>query len=361
MPKPFSILQVLLREWFSAFVWWVNSASAFLLSLFGQSSRERNQTSIAQDAWSGWWKSLGATSTFNDLLEREGHLSPTNAATITSNHSPFHRRATTPPPEAAEQRQNWLRKLFSLQRRKVDMQVEAATTLPPLIKQPPGQDNKLFNLPAGEYTRLMCDPLSCAVEAAPHTHTSLSSHPPQYPLHPGFAVSETSARSRGLLEDLRMASEVAVSGVFNSMRRALGAMLLLGPSAPAVAETNGNVARAPSATLPSRGSSNLSHQGSAAGGGAGEAWESLHVCTASDVILRAGYPLEEYAVETSDGYILQLQRIPRHGGSGGRPACASCGASGGKAREASGAWAAIRACKRAFDFLHNVYMIERCM
>ncbi len=34
--------------------------------------------------------------------------------------------------------------------------------------------------------------------------------------------------------------------------------------------------------------------------------------TAADVILQAGYELEEHTVTTSDGYIMQMQRIPRH-------------------------------------------------
>lgn len=45
----------------------------------------------------------------------------------------------------------------------------------------------------------------------------------------------------------------------------------------------------------------------------GKAWEDLHVFTASDAILRAGYPLEEHSVTTSDGYVLQMHRIPRRG------------------------------------------------
>ncbi|EFN54341.1 hypothetical protein CHLNCDRAFT_24871 [Chlorella variabilis] len=47
----------------------------------------------------------------------------------------------------------------------------------------------------------------------------------------------------------------------------------------------------------------------------GRHWEEdLSVWTASDVILREGYPLEQHSVTTSDGYVLQMHRIPRHGG-----------------------------------------------
>ncbi|KAI7841938.1 hypothetical protein COHA_004465 [Chlorella ohadii] len=46
----------------------------------------------------------------------------------------------------------------------------------------------------------------------------------------------------------------------------------------------------------------------------GRHWEEdLSVWTASDVILREGYPLEQHSVTTPDGYVLQVQRIPRHG------------------------------------------------
>ena len=40
-------------------------------------------------------------------------------------------------------------------------------------------------------------------------------------------------------------------------------------------------------------------------------WKRLHTYTASDAILRAGYPLEEHSVTTDDGYVLQMHRIPR--------------------------------------------------
>ena len=44
--------------------------------------------------------------------------------------------------------------------------------------------------------------------------------------------------------------------------------------------------------------------------------ESLrNINTAGDVIRAAGYPLEEHTVTTSDGYIQQMERIPRHGES----------------------------------------------
>lgn len=44
------------------------------------------------------------------------------------------------------------------------------------------------------------------------------------------------------------------------------------------------------------------------------AYETLHgVWTAKDVIQSAGYPMEPHIVTTSDGYIMQMERIPRRG------------------------------------------------
>ena len=37
------------------------------------------------------------------------------------------------------------------------------------------------------------------------------------------------------------------------------------------------------------------------------------ISCASDVVRLAGYPLEQYQVVTSDGYVIQMERIPRHG------------------------------------------------
>jgi hypothetical protein len=43
-------------------------------------------------------------------------------------------------------------------------------------------------------------------------------------------------------------------------------------------------------------------------------WDALQsVATAGDVISQAGYPLEEHTVTTSDGYVLQMERLPRRG------------------------------------------------
>jgi len=40
---------------------------------------------------------------------------------------------------------------------------------------------------------------------------------------------------------------------------------------------------------------------------------------AGDAILAAGYPLQTHTVVTSDGYILEMERIPRPGGATFQP------------------------------------------
>jgi len=102
------------------------------------------------------------------------------------------------------------------------------------------------------------------------------------------------------------------------------------PSAPAAA------AAAPAAAAPSSASLLATHPGTTPGGAT--RWEELardrprgarvlrrsssasqaaellsEVRTAGDVVVAAGYPLEEHTVTTSDGYVLTMQRIPRRG------------------------------------------------
>ena len=37
------------------------------------------------------------------------------------------------------------------------------------------------------------------------------------------------------------------------------------------------------------------------------------ITSAADIIRLAGYPVEEHTVTTADGYILLMERMPRHG------------------------------------------------
>jgi Partial alpha/beta-hydrolase lipase region len=54
------------------------------------------------------------------------------------------------------------------------------------------------------------------------------------------------------------------------------------------------------------------------------AYETLHgVWTAKDVIQSAGYPMEPHIVTTSDGYIMQMERIPRRGAPPAQGLCIS--------------------------------------
>jgi hypothetical protein len=171
--------------------------------------------------------------------------------------------------------------------------------------------------------------------------------------------------SRGLLEEWRLGCEVAVGRTFGAARRFLHRLLWLdeGGSGSSSGRCSGSRAGSPAdllerrmrrSTPPPQRLATVSEEAAAAGEvaaaatssavttGAGAAaahvgaaaarrpgrkriplrnmlrsgrhWEEdLSVWTASDVILREGYPLEQHSVTTPDGYVLQVQRIPRHG------------------------------------------------
>mmetsp|Transcript_9140 Transcript_9140/g.18126 ORF Transcript_9140/g.18126 Transcript_9140/m.18126 type:complete len:568 (-) Transcript_9140:626-2329(-) len=91
--------------------------------------------------------------------------------------------------------------------------------------------------------------------------------------------------SRGLLEDLRFTLEVFVSRVFGGVRRSIRWIFRLEEEH-----------RLHSVSLAKRRL---------------RKWKRLYNFTASDAILKAGYPLEECYVTTEDGYVLQMHRIPR--------------------------------------------------
>ncbi len=150
----------------------------------------------------------------------------------------------------------------------------------------------------------------------------------------GFAVSERMDR-RGLGESLWLSVELAIESIFTAFRSAVTAMLFL-RSTPRGATTPQSETTAATAELDTYGGGDeddvfdsvnkrKERKRRAAAAAAATAptdaglrrtrsfgsWEDMGVWTASDVILQAGYPLEEHVVTTSDGYILTMQRIPR--------------------------------------------------
>lgn len=90
----------------------------------------------------------------------------------------------------------------------------------------------------------------------------------------GDAIGHTG--NRGLFEDTRLAAELAVTIAFEHVRSILQ-----------VASVSNQVLTE----------------------------ENRNEWTAGDVIVACGYPLEEYRVITMDGYVLEMQRIPRRGAS----------------------------------------------
>lgn len=109
---------------------------------------------------------------------------------------------------------------------------------------------------------------------------------------PGTLLASASPR-RGLIEDARLGAEVGIGRAFEWVKACVRAVLFM------------ERPEAESGTPRRRSGRRRSGP---------KAWEGLHVFTASDAILRAGYPLEEHSVTTSDGYVLQMHRIPRRGG-----------------------------------------------
>jgi lysosomal acid lipase/cholesteryl ester hydrolase len=119
----------------------------------------------------------------------------------------------------------------------------------------------------------------------------------------GYAVAERLHR-RGLAERARVGVEVAIETVFDAIRAAVRAALRLRPRPPpagllAGAGEDWARARRPSGAHGLRRAQSFG------------SWEDAGAWTASDVILQAGYPLEEHVVTTSDGYVLSMQRLPR--------------------------------------------------
>ncbi|KAK9810060.1 hypothetical protein WJX72_004140 [[Myrmecia] bisecta] len=131
----------------------------------------------------------------------------------------------------------------------------------------------------------------------------------------GWAVSE-GAQQRGVMEDVRLGCELAVTAGFDSIRWLIRKLLLMPqgqqphrprplPQQQAAATDKASLSKdADSHTGPRR-----MHRSSSTG----SQEDSQEVVTAGSLIRQAGYPLEEHTIITKDGYILRMERIPRHG------------------------------------------------
>ncbi len=106
----------------------------------------------------------------------------------------------------------------------------------------------------------------------------------------GWAAAEGDIRS-GVLEDIKLYTELLVDAMFGMVRRALALvrrLLLLKPPKGAMRPHRSW-----------RGGRRRSM--------------GPHEWTTAEIIRAAGYPVEVHDVCTPDGYLLQVIRIPRHG------------------------------------------------
>ncbi|CAM8924112.1 unnamed protein product [Rhodiola kirilowii] len=130
-------------------------------------------------------------------------------------------------------------------------------------------------------------------------------------------IQRTTDRRRGVIEDLQVATEIIIEAIFDVFHKA--AHVILSPSEafkflfrpyfhqqPAYDERSvgESVASVPIATLGNNDSSPTERRTN---------FQSMNTDarTCKDVITELGYPYEAIRVETSDGYVLLLERIPR--------------------------------------------------
>lgn len=382
-------MQSFVREWFAVLNRNINTASAFLLSLFSGRSYRRTAARNAaqkQQAWHRWWQSSHGT--FNALIEQEGLTSDSGTAPPTP-RSPRALSVGTSsalPPNGSisstgSRWRFWRRASSSGSGEGASLDDASSPRVADM-----NRGSVLFELPAGfavfqvgpqggAWWRMAvcargCGGITARACLAP-TCIAIPHLPPQM------------VSSRGLLEDLRLGTEVALGRAFGAARRLLHRVLWLDVDGDGSA--HGGIrsdADSPADLLerrmrrrsmpPPAGLAAVAEEASAAAGEAaaprrrrakriplrnllrsGRHWEDdLSVWTASDVILREGYPLEQHSVTTSgaaavpgrksaacleariwlangshpehrtslllahpyaDGYVLQMHRIPRHG------------------------------------------------
>jgi hypothetical protein len=110
-----------------------------------------------------------------------------------------------------------------------------------------------------------------------------------------------SHRRTGLLEDSRLAADLAIVAAFDVLRSLARRALLLGPSSSSPTDY-------PSSTALRRNGRCTGIQPMAP-----DPWDDPlgGVHSPANIILQAGYPVQEHTVITRDGYVLRVQRIPR--------------------------------------------------
>ncbi|KAL4859312.1 Dolichyl-diphosphooligosaccharide--protein glycosyltransferase subunit [Chlorella vulgaris] len=329
-------VKAVVREWFAVLNRNLNTFSAFLLAVFTRRSYRATAASHAaekEQAWHRWWTS--ASSTFNAIIEQEGLTSDAALAHGTSNGDSGGGAGDMWRQQQQQQRQNGA----SIMRQRSERRAPAAQRVPSRRGSGGGTS------PAGSsWWRFWLRRDRVPAEEPRTSKPELRRGYSLFELPSGFAVSQMIS-GRGLLEDLRVGAEVGVGRAFNAVHRAINRMLWLDNSdeagggrsrrrlvpsdsdSPADLLARSMRRRAPLPTLPEEAEGQGAAAAAADAGLAaataarpprrrsrrptlksllrsGRHWEEdLSVWTASDVILREGYPLEQHS----------MHRMPRHG------------------------------------------------
>ncbi|KAL4536596.1 hypothetical protein Ndes2437B_g06008 [Nannochloris sp. 'desiccata'] len=268
------------RGWFSTGGRYIHQFAAFIISVVSRKRYSRSQKRKAAArklAWENWWRDPKGT--FNAIVEQElGNSSQE----VTQEENTEKSTAPQPTPSLPK---------LKLNNGPQHSNAAAATAN---AKSPPPPAWKIWRRASSEQEFNFLSRGSILFST-----TSVS------PLMQGGA-------RRGLVEDTRLAVEVGIARIFGYIRKIIRKIFFLEntiPYSPRFQHSNNKRSthgRSRSGGFGTARRNSTRHN-------PGKAWEDLHVFTASDAILRAGYPLEEHSVTTSDGYILQMHRIPRRG------------------------------------------------
>ncbi|EIE26467.1 hypothetical protein COCSUDRAFT_39557 [Coccomyxa subellipsoidea C-169] len=288
-------LKSVIREAFSNLTRFLNGFFASVVALFVDKEYANTlQTNYSRTAaWQSWWGE-NKQSTFNALIRRDqGRRSSDGRQGATA--APPAQHASTDRTVAAHASWKWWRPASKTPKWEDQPDSRAATT---------GFFGRWFG---GGKSR----------QKAPILRRSASD---LFDRPSGWAVDEKTKR-RGFLEDIRMGCELGVTSVFEAVRLVVRRVLAL-PSRSSWTPTP----RTPTARRRTRSedpgifTEAASWEDMASRprptrfrrSNSFSSWESLQsVSTAGDVIRQAGYPLEEHTVTTSDGYVLQMERMPR--------------------------------------------------
>ena len=281
-----------LREWFSLFGRLINGISSWMVAIlidgnvFGR--KTKGDGSKRSRAWRDFWAQSKSKGTLNAVIEQEGfirrHRSPSPPTT--------HLSSMSAGPSATTTQQGW------------GWGVGRSSWFD--TSNAPSPTTHLNN-DGSENQRTKNNNKRSTMR---RSGSDLFNRPS------GFAVAERLSRRRGLGESIRLSIELAVEAVFTAFRSMVARVLFLHATPRGTTpftDLHQSLSRldfppSPSSSpSPSQPATATSMKRTRSFG----TWEDFGVWTASDVILQAGYPLEEHVVTTSDGYVLTMQRIPR--------------------------------------------------